>query len=166
MNLYLVRHGIAVDIGEQGVKRDADRMLSAEGAEKTRLAGGGLKRAGCRPERILASPRVRSHQTADILQSVLAPRVRVEVCRELDMATPLSRMLKWAESLEGESIMLVGHMPDVAVLASALVANGPLAVHFRKAATMCIRFEGEPRAHHGIMEWFLPPAVLRALAKA
>ena len=40
--LYLVRHGIARNIGEEGVLRDFDRPLSSLGVERTRQVMAGL----------------------------------------------------------------------------------------------------------------------------
>ena len=34
--VFLMRHGIAVHLGEQGIRRDGDRMLSQKGRERTR----------------------------------------------------------------------------------------------------------------------------------
>lgn len=44
MHVYIVRHGIALDVGEQGVLTDAKRPLSEEGREKTRAAAEGFAR--------------------------------------------------------------------------------------------------------------------------
>ena len=72
MMLYIVRHGIAVDIGTNGVTSDATRMLSEEGRRKTNEIGASLAVLGVTADIILTSPLVRAYETAEILNRHLA----------------------------------------------------------------------------------------------
>ena len=69
MKIFLVRHGIAVDLGEHGVKSDADRMLSTVGKRRVKDIALALKRLGAVPERIASSPLTRARETAEIFSN-------------------------------------------------------------------------------------------------
>ena len=71
IELYLMRHGIAADLGEAGVVKDADRPLTPEGREKMKLAAVGLRKAGMKFNLILTSPLLRSRQTAEVVADAL-----------------------------------------------------------------------------------------------
>ena len=77
MIVYLLRHGIAVNLGEQGTARDEERMLAPEGARKTRLALAGLAALGCRPGTIYSSPLERAVETAAPIAAAHKLEVRV-----------------------------------------------------------------------------------------
>lgn len=166
MLLYIVRHGIAVDVGEQGVRTDRARMLSATGRERTREAAEGLARLNCRPERVLASPLVRARETAAILASVLAPSPDIETVEWLQPGVAATESQLYLESAPSAPLMLVGHMPGVADLASLLLTGEErrLRLVFKKAAVCCLSFDGRLRAGTGCLEWLLQPGALRQLA--
>lgn len=73
MTLYIVRHGIAVDLGKEGVTQDDDRMLNGEGRKKTRQIAKALRKLDCTPGRVVTSPLIRAAETADILAAELKP---------------------------------------------------------------------------------------------
>jgi phosphohistidine phosphatase SixA len=49
MNLYLMRHGMAVEPGVGGVRGDAERPLSKDGIRKTAQIAEGLRAIGIAP---------------------------------------------------------------------------------------------------------------------
>lgn len=167
MQLYLMRHGDAVDVGQMGVKRDADRMLSDEGIEKTRAAAMGLRSLLEAPLiRVVASPLVRARQTAEIAAKAAAPGVEVELADALKSGAHASDALDWLHGQPAAPMLLVGHMPDLSALASFLVsATGQAGFHFKKAAVLCLHFNGRAAAGKGEVMWFLQPGMLRRLAR-
>jgi phosphohistidine phosphatase len=167
MQLYLMRHGAAVDVGQKGVKRDADRMLSDEGIEKTRAAAVGLSSLLDAPlARVIASPLVRARQTAEIAAQVAAPDIEVELSDALQSGAHASDTIGWLSGQPDAPTLLVGHMPDLSVLASFLVAATDHAgFHFRKSAVLCLHFGGRASAGKGEVMWFLQPGMLRRLAR-
>ena len=150
MTIYLVRHGAALDMGEAGISKDFDRPLSKEGRRKTEEVAAGLAALGVAPELIGASPLVRAQETARILGSVLCPDRRVELCPCLQPDAPLAAAVEWLRGAGVESVMAVGHMPDIAELAALLLAGeADLQLVFKKAAVACISFEKLPAAGCG-----------------
>ncbi|MGB7437560.1 MAG: histidine phosphatase family protein, partial [Candidatus Acidiferrum sp.] len=66
MQLYIVRHGVAIDREDPKCPADPDRFLTDEGIEKTRLAAEGVAEIAAVPDLILTSPYVRAVQTAEL----------------------------------------------------------------------------------------------------
>jgi phosphohistidine phosphatase len=167
MLLYIVRHGIAVDVGQAGVARDADRMLSEEGHRRTKYAARGMQELDCCPQRIISSPLIRARETADIIHSVLAVRAPVEESLQLAPDARRADTLTWLERLEAVPTMLVGHMPDVMVLTSLLMGGeSSLRFRFKKAAACCLSFPGGFEAGSGGLEWLMTPRALRLIGRA
>ena len=165
MDLYIVRHGIALDVGEGGITRDEDRTLSPEGREKVGQAAGGLACLMCSPERVATSPLPRSAETARIIADVVCPGVSVEECEFLRPGAATRDVVDWLCRGGAASAMIVGHMPDVADIASELLTDGPLDMVFKKSAACCIAFSGEPAAGQGRLEWLMQPRALRAVVE-
>jgi len=163
MNLYIVRHGIALNVGEAGIKKDADRTLSPEGREKTKQAAEGLARLGCRPDRIATSPLPRARETAEIMAEVLNPKTEVEPCDFLLPGAAARDVLDWAAREGGDEIMIVGHAPDVETITAEWLTSGELDVTFKKSAACCVRFEEELEPGAGTLAWLIQPKALRLM---
>lgn len=166
MVLYVVRHGIAVDISEHGVERDEHRMLTPVGRARVAAAARGLRVLKCWPDRVISSPLVRARETAEILASKLTASARVETADELrPQGTPTS-VVALLRRLGGESVMLVGHMPNVSELTAHLAGGDhETDIRFKKSAVACISCEGKPLAGAGTLEWLLQPKALRLLGQ-
>jgi phosphohistidine phosphatase len=167
MQLYLMRHGAAVNIGQRGVTRDAERMLSEEGIEKTRGVAEGLRTVLDAPlARIIASPLIRAKQTAEIAAKISAPDVNVETADVLQPDAEAADAIAWLGGQPAGPTMLVGHMPNLSALASLLVSGTHRAgFQFRKSAILCVQFDGKAAAGKGEVVWFLQPGMLRRLAR-
>lgn len=166
MKLYLVRHGIALNVGEQGVRRDADRPLTEEGREKTRAAALGLKVLGHVPDVIGTSPLVRAEQTAHIFHEALGVSEAVEVVDFMAPGGAIADLMTWLKKQPVESAMVVGHMPDLAWFTHSCIQEPDRHdLHFKKAAVACVAFDGRPGAGRGRLEWVHQPRYLRQLAE-
>src|SRR5258705_11314975 len=66
MQLYIVRHGIAIDREDPKCPPDPERYLTEEGVEKTRQVAKGVAALGANADLLLSSPYVRAMQTAEI----------------------------------------------------------------------------------------------------
>ena len=163
--LYLVRHGIARNIGDEGVLRDFDRPLSSLGVERTRQVMAGLDTVmEIYPDVILTSPLIRAKETAAISSDMLTGSREIVPTDMLEPGTPPLEVLQWMDHLDWKCMMLVGHMPDMAMLAGACIATEELDIVFKKAAACCIRFDRRILPGGGQMLWHLPPGILRRLS--
>ena len=164
MMLYLVRHGIAVELDGYAVTRDEDRMLTPAGIKKIRAVAEGLKEMACAPARIVSSPLVRAVETAELMAEILAPRVAVETAECLAGHVPAADTLAWLRKQPAQDTMLVGHLPHIADMAGHLLCDCRTAdVVFKKGAVCCFSIDGKVAAGHVQLEWLIQPAALRRL---
>src|SRR5260370_40478702 len=71
MQLYIVRHGIAIDREDPTCPADPERYLTEEGVEKAKQVAKGVAALGVTGELFLTSPDGRAAQTAEIFSSAL-----------------------------------------------------------------------------------------------
>src|SRR5260370_21783847 len=71
MQLYIVRHGIAIDREDPKCPPDPERYLTEEGVEKTKQVAKGVAALGVTAGLVLTGPYVRAAQTAEIFGSAL-----------------------------------------------------------------------------------------------
>ncbi len=160
MDLILMRHGQALSVGEGDITRDADRPLSDEGRKVTRAVANALVALGIEPAVILTSPLARAAQTA----AVAAERwgnPAIHTCHALACGGSAAAVVDAMSRHTAPCLAAVGHMPDLAELASYLIAGTTNAgLVFRKSGIALIRFEGTARAGAGSLEWLAPPRLL------
>ena len=116
--VYLVQHGQAKPEGE-----DPQRPLTDRGADDvTWVAHWASDRFGVRPSRVIHSGKTRARQTAEIWGRLLG--VDAE---EGDGLAPNDDPTTWIRRLTAETaaVMLVGHLPHLAKLASLLLTGDP-----------------------------------------
>ena len=163
--LYLVRHGIAKDVGEDGIRKDFDRPLSALGIERTEQVMAGLDTViVVYPDVILTSPLIRAKETAKICELQLTGSREVVSTDMLEPGVPPVEMMQWIDHLDWTCMMLVGHMPDMAMLAGACLTSEALDIVFKKASVCCIHFDRYIQPRGGELVWHLQPGILRRLA--
>ena len=164
MRLYLVRHGIATDRLGPGITRDADRPLTDEGRSEMKIVARGLAKLKVKPDVVLSSPLVRTRETAEYL--VQEFRCEFKLTDALAPAVTASNVYKSiARYADANQIFLVGHEPDMGMLAGQLLMAGPgFEFPFKKAAVCRIDVSDLPPTSAGILKWYLPPKVFHCLA--
>lgn len=152
--LYLMRHGAAEDVSSTG--RDADRALTSAGGAVVRRVALAL-RGQQAPGRIIASPLVRAQQTADIVRQVLCPHVEIDTDEDLVPEGSAYELAVRLSSMTCDTL-LVGHQPNIEMVARAIVAPpGPrvpaasspglstwMPPSFRTATVVAFHVEGRP----------------------
>ena len=161
-SLYLVRHAIAAERGDK-YPDDTKRPLTNRGISRMREVVKGFRTLGPEIDLVLTSPLVRARQTADILVAGLSPAPELAV---EDTLAPDHRPEMVTDALGGhasrEAVALVGHEPDLGILAAWLIgAREPLV--FKKGAIARIDVGGKP-GRDGQLIWLATPAMLRGLA--
>ena len=165
--VVLVRHGIAADA--KGGSPDAERALTEEGIRKTERAALGLKEIGIAPDVVLTSPLRRAEETAQIACRILAPEGTLEIYPPLAPGHESREVIDGLRAYrKAAQILLVGHQPDLGELASYLLTgSGSLVpLPFKKAGAAAITVASLPPRSAGVLEWFLTPMQLRAIARA
>ena len=129
MQLLLLRHADAVP----SARTDDLRPLSEKGRHQARRVARFCKERGLQPDLILASPFLRTEETAQLV----AQELKCEIVLSAFLASgmmPFAAMEELRAYLRFECVLLVGHEPDLSALAGALLGAGnPGAIRMRKA---------------------------------
>jgi phosphohistidine phosphatase len=165
MNLYLLRHAIAVDHGTPGFT-EAARPLTPQGRAKMRQAADGMKALGIKLDAMLTSPLIRARQTADLAAAALGAKEKLHEIAALKPGTPFDKLwtaLKPFASC-GE-IMLVGHEPFLSELLATVLTGQPQGMHaiMKKAGLCKIEIDGIPPKSRGVLHWLLTNKQLREM---
>lgn len=161
-SLYLVRHGIAAERGDDWPD-DAKRPLTSKGAARMREIAAGLRELGVEIDVVLTSPLVRAKQTAELLVEGLKPAPSLNVVSALAPGIPPEKTAEALESVrKAGAIALVGHEPDLGQFAAWLIgAKAPLP--FKKGGVCRIDMPAAGGHGAGQLVWFATPKMLRAL---
>jgi phosphohistidine phosphatase len=162
--LYLIRHGIAEERGDAWPD-DGKRPLSEGGMTRLRKSMRGLAKLELTIDVILASPLVRTRQTAEIVAAGLQPKPPIVVVDSLAPGGSQSAVFSDLEK-QGRKTRLgiVGHEPGIGELAARLIGSRH-AIEFKKGAICRIDVDELPPSGPGELRWFLTPKFLRALKK-
>ena len=112
---YLVRHGEA-----KADMEDSARPLSDRGRDEVQRVARHAATLGLEVAQICHSGKVRAQQTAEILAEHLTLRLGIRQIEGLAPGDAPDRLRAELEAA-GESLMLVGHLPHLSRLVSALV---------------------------------------------
>src|SRR5438477_364292 len=139
MELYLIRHAEAIELGERGITNDEERPLTEKGEGQAEKAARAFLDRGIVLDKLLTSPLVRARQTAEILTRVWArPELTLEICDALCPGVKMRKLSKTLLKLEGGKIGLVGHMPQLGDFAAWLLGNKRSQIDLAKSGTACL----------------------------
>ncbi|CAN5686796.1 phosphohistidine phosphatase SixA [soil metagenome] len=160
LELYLIRHGLAAGRGSD-YPDDSKRPLTSGGISRLRKEAKALAELDVDFDQIIASPLVRTKQTADVFAQALASKPAVLLSDSLAPAgTPSAVFQELGKHMRKARIALVGHEPNLGELAARLIgARTPL--EFKKGAICRIDFEVFPPKGTGTLRWFVTPKILR-----
>jgi len=146
--------------------QDPDEGLNPEGEARIHASGQALKKMGIAFDTILSSPKKRSKQTAVIVaEEVGFPFERIVETKRVKAMTPPEETLQTLSELSGaERVLIAGHLPSVAEVASFLLTEGSkAAVQFEMGGCCRIDVEELP-THSGRLRWYLTPDQLKLIA--
>ena len=163
LELYLIRHGLAAERGEE-YPDDSKRPLTSEGIARLRKEAKALDALDVAFDQILSSPLVRAKQTADIFAETMKGKPSIATVDALTPAgTPAAVIQELGRHMRKASLALVGHEPNMGELAAHLIgAKTPLP--FKKGGICRIDFSVFPPKGKGQLIWFVLPRMLRKLA--
>jgi len=167
MNLYILRHGIAVEPGSPGYAKDADRPLTPEGERKLRQVAQAMEALGLSFDLILSSPYVRARQTAESVAESLNACKRLELTDSLTPGGSTKKLVELLHRLEPspESVLLVGHEPYLSGLISLLVSGKEtFAVTMKKGGLCKLSTESLQHGRCAALDWLLTPKQMALMA--
>ena len=158
MDLYLLRHAIAVPHGTPGFERDSERELTPKGAKKMRRAAEGMRVMELAFDIILSSPFARAKQTAEIVAEVFGAQKSLEFTDSLAVGGDPEELIKLINTKYSkiQSILLVGHEPSMSSLISLLLAGDQsVAVTMKKGGLCKLTIDTLRHGQCATLEWLL-----------
>ena len=160
MLLILVRHAQAVVVGEAGATTDYERTLTPHGRRQADELAIHLTNLGIRLDVLMTSPYHRTVETAERLRGLLTNPEEILLSPEFSSGS--GEIMEMAEAIAAtgeETVLAVGHMPEIAELATWL-AGKPIGA-FEPAQAVAIRFDHGLIPEEGQFEWLFVPQVDR-----
>ena len=162
-DLYIVRHGIAVDPGTPGIPDD-ERPLTPKGEKRMRQIARGLRKLDLKLDRIITSPLPRARATAEIIADALDARDLLETSNVLQTGTSAATVERWLRERSEDRLMIVGHNPTLSDLVSLLVLGStqPRICDLKKGGIAALSKSRIGRDLYDIT-WLAPPRLVRGL---
>ena len=162
MEIYILRHGIAVERGTPGYKKDSERPLTKEGEEKMHQVAEAMLGMGLKFDLILSSPYTRAEQTAQIVAGELDEEVTFS-----DFLVPDGNLLDLIAEInkkKPETVLLVGHEPDLSQLISVLITgDSEASIELKKGGLCKITSEKLAFGPSATLNWLLTSKQLREM---
>jgi phosphohistidine phosphatase len=166
MDFFILRHGIAAELGAGAGARDADRALTPKGKREMWQVARAMKLLDLSFDLILSSPYTRASQTAEIVAEALGLEKKLEL---MDCLVPHGNAREFISLLNKykpapQNVLLVGHEPYLSQLISLLISGGSTAsVTLKKAALAKLSTDSLKFGHCATLKWLLTPKQMRLL---
>ena len=166
MILYIVRHALAEEATSGG---DDARHLTEIGRQRTQKAAAGFRALAVELDVILTSPLARAAETAAIIAEAYDNAPAPRVLDELSTGVPaIDAVAALAPFGRDDSVMIVGHEPQLSALISILLTGEPDGMHLRMRKGACVALDLpakgiEPASAE--LHWMMTQRQLRKLRK-
>jgi phosphohistidine phosphatase len=166
MELYIVRHGIAVDREDPKCPADPERFLTNEGIEKTQQVAKGAAEVATVPDLMLSSPYLRAVQTAELFAAALEyPKQKI---RKSDLllpgAEPLQLFRELSKDKELSTVFVFGHAPHLDDLIATAIGTKHHISSLKKAGVALVELK-RMVPPSGELVWLATPKLLRKAGK-
>lgn len=166
MELYIVRHGIAIDREDPKCPADPDRFLTEEGIEKTAEVAKGLAKISEAPDLVLTSPYVRAVQTAEIVGEAL--EYSKQKIRKTEALLPGAEPQQLFRELTREkdlsAVFVFGHAPHLDALIATAVGSKRHISALKKAGVALVELK-RLTPPNGQLVWLATPKLLRKVGR-
>jgi phosphohistidine phosphatase len=162
MDLYIVRHGIAIDREDPKSPPEAERFLTEEGIERTRQVAKGIAALGVHADLLISSPYVRAKQTAVLFAKAL--EYSEQKIRQTDNLLPGAEAGALLRELAREKnvsvVFCFGHAPHVDELLAASIGATRQVTSMKKAGVAFVELK-RVSPPSGQLVWLLTPKLVR-----
>jgi phosphohistidine phosphatase len=163
MDIYFIRHGIAVD--PTATDDDRDRWLTKQGIKKVRQVASSLRGLDLEFDIIISSPLVRAEQTAEILINQGLSEV-LGIQPDLAPGGNLEQWVQWlkdyqAQHPQAQSMAVVGHEPGLSTWTEMLLFNQVFQrLQLKKAGIIAVHWPVtiSPLGNCQLL-WLIPPKI-------
>jgi len=160
MELYLMQHGLSLS-----KELDPEQPLSPVGRDQVEKSARAARLMGLNLDLLVTSPKKRAQQTAALLAEAIGyPRSGIRVTDAVKAMTPPETTLAYLDELrqrfELARVCIVGHMPSIGEIVSALItSNCKAAVQVENAGIMRLEIMDFQRPA-GTLVWYMGPQQL------
>jgi phosphohistidine phosphatase len=166
MEIYVVRHGIAIDREDPKCPPDPERYLTEEGIEKTKRVAAAVAALSAAPDLLLSSPYVRAMQTAEIFAAALDyPKQKI---RRTDLLLPGSEptlfFRELAKDKQTSTLFIFGHAPQLDDVIASTLGSKHHITSLKKAGVALLELK-RVSPPNGQLLWLAPPKLLRRRGK-
>jgi phosphohistidine phosphatase len=167
MNLYIVRHAIALQRGTSSYEDDSQRPLTDNGRKKMEKIVKGLHQLEVELDLILTSPYVRAHDTAKILASEFKLKDKLEFSENLIPPGNFEQLIGEIIAKHNvNNLALVGHEPMLSGFISYLTTgNTNMAMTLKKGGVCYLSADDLGQERRATLQWLLTPAIMVNLSK-
>ncbi len=160
MNLFVLRHGIAVEPGTPGYAKDSDRPLLPKGERRLWQVAEAMEAMEISFDLILTSPFIRARRTAEIIAEAFNARKKLECCSELEPDGSGKKLIQFLNGLQPSpnDVLLVGHEPYLSGLISLLASGEEISAVTMKKGGLCkLSSDSLKPSRCATIEWLLTP---------
>ena len=143
MYLILMRHAQAEPMDPKRHREDAERPLTPAGKKIQKKVAIALKHMEYHPYCILASPRLRARQTAEITAQALGLESALKLDAVLADEYSPAALVRLLRSFSDKTTICIGHEPDLSRFAGLMLGPeiGPR-IRLETSGILIIRFDG------------------------
>jgi phosphohistidine phosphatase len=167
MELYLLRHGIAVMRDDLDFERDNERPLTPKGKRQLRQIAAAMKKMGLRFDLILSSPYLRAKQTAEIVAEPLKLQKKLAFSDELTPGGNPKALIQQLNATHpnANAVLLVGHEPYLSRLIGLLTTGETnLGMDLKKGGLGKLEIEKLCHSRCATLAWLLTPKQMKMMA--
>jgi phosphohistidine phosphatase len=162
MEIFLMQHGEA-----KAKDVDPERGLTVKGERQIASSAKALKRLCVAVDLVVTSTKKRAQQTARIVAKELGySEAEIVGNKSFNPLSPADEAIGFLEGFKDrEQVLVVGHLPSLLEIASALLCEGAkVAIDFKMGGVCRIDCEGLP-THSGVLSWYIRPEQLLQLSR-
>ena len=166
LNLFLLRHGVAVEREEFDYVNDAARPITPKGKKQLRHVAAAIRILELDFDLVLSSPLIRARQTAEIIAEKLEFKRHVSYADELKPGADDKMLVHKIANLTKFSgnLLLVGHEPDLSELLALLVTgNQDGGFSLKKGGLAKLEIEKLRFGKCAKLAWLLTPAQMKLM---
>ena len=158
MNLYLLRHGIAVARAESNPAKDSERPITAKGKQRLWESTKAMEALELNFKVILSSPYLRAMQTAEIVAEAFTLRKKLIFTDKLAPGGNPKALIEQINALKpaAKNILLVGHEPSFSTVIEEAMGGGSIILRKGGVARLDLDELSPPR---GRLAWLDSPSL-------
>jgi phosphohistidine phosphatase len=167
MEIFLLRHGLAVERGTPVFKDDSTRPLLPKGKKQLKKTTRAMREMELEFDLFLSSPYVRARETAEIVAAGLKGRQHLKFSDALAAEKDPLHLVGELQKIKPapKTILLVGHEPFLSRLISLLVTGGPdLQMDFAKGGLAKLEVDILRTGKCAVLAWLLTPRQMKLMA--